>query len=137
MSLRTQLSLSSVPAALARPANFGLVTQEGGSASFATEALSKDVIHILNMHDIGKQYRREFQKGGAPPRQGRCKWNIVEKGQESSNVMQIDDPFRNHQPRISYVNHNLPRVYNFTACGTAIAALGTHAGFPIGSMSVR
>src|SRR5271165_881936 len=110
------------------------MTQEDGRLTFATEVLSRAALHILNTWNISEQRHWEFQMGGAREWQERCKGNIVEKGQESSDVMQIDDPFRNHQPRICYVNHNLPRVYNFTACGTAIATLGAHAGFPIGSM---
>jgi hypothetical protein len=137
MSFREQLSLSSVPAALARPANFGLVTQEGGGLSFEARFLSRAAIDILSTWTIGEQRCREFQKEGAREWQVRCKWNIVEKGQESSEVVQIDDPFRNHQPRMCQVKHNLPQVYGFTVCGTAIATLGAHAGFPIGSTSVR
>jgi hypothetical protein len=137
MSLRAQLSLSSVPAALARPANFGLVTQEGGGLSFEARFLSRAAITILNTWTIGEQRRREFQKGGAREWQVRCKWNIVEKGQESSDVMQIDDTICDHQPRTCDVKHNLPRLYTVTACGKPIATLGAHAGFPIGSMSFR
>jgi hypothetical protein len=111
MSLRAQLSLSSVPAALARPANFGLVTQQGGGLSFEARFLSRAASNILNTWTIGEQRRREFQKGGARDWLERCKWNIVEKGQESSDVMQFDDTFCDNQPRTCDVKHNLPRLY--------------------------
>jgi len=137
MSLRVRLCLSSVPTAPVHPVNFVLETQQGRRLSFETKILPWAVIDILNTCTVGEQCRRAFQKGGARERQGSCQWNSVEKGQESSEVMQINDTICDYQPKKCDVNHNLPRVYNFAAYGTAIATLGAHAGFPIGSISVR
>ena len=136
MTVRARRSLSSVPAP-ARPARFVSRTQEDGSFSFPTEVSCRVAIDILNTWSLGEQCRRELQEGGARELLGRCEGNIVEKGQESSDVMQIDDTFRDYQTEKTPRKSQFTTSLHFYGVWHSNCSLGAHAGVPIGSMSVR